>query len=679
MSRPDWIGQTLGDRYQIQEIVGQGGMSAVYKAMDPNLQRVVAVKLVHSHLADDPKFVERFEEEARAVAQLRHPNIVQVYDFAEDKGVYYMVQEFVPGETLQARMRRLDKSGRNLSLDSVTKFTLDILSAMGYAHQRGMIHRDIKPANIMLDVQGRAILMDFGIVKIVGGQRHTATGAVVGTALYMPPELIRGEQPDERSDIYSLGVTLFEMVSGHPPFEAESAMTLMMMHLNDPLPNLKSLRPDIPGDMEAVIEKALAKDRNDRYKSAAEMAAALKKVRDRLMGNVPYDATMPGDSQNMAGPAAAALSAAALSADEPLKTIIEPPVKASAAATGGAALDASANIEMPAAEAPVAPPATPPPGSGTASTGGGSGSVPPSFPTTAPAAGGGQKLPPAVLYGGLGLIGLLAVLAIGWFIGSRGGGNESPTNPAAIGALTQETATAAATEVPATNTPEPTPTDTLEPSATPTITLTPTLDALPVRTPPGGVEFVRINGITINDQGSYSVDYETFEYTEQLPGEHVHFFFNTVPEEQAGVPGNGPWILYGGPRPFTEYAPSQRPANAAAMCSLVANPDHSIHPGSGTCWPLPDVPVLTALEDTTCLSEPGNTYTVDANVPKWSMLLLKGRLEQGNWWYVQNPDNLNEYCWVTEGGTFLSGPTAEVPVAVPVTPTLTLTPTPYGN
>ncbi|GAG72823.1 unnamed protein product [marine sediment metagenome] len=227
MSDYGLIGKVIGDRYRIDDLLGQGGMSAVYKAFDPNLKRVVAVKVIHPHLADDPKFLMRFEDEAAAVAQLRHPNIVQVFDFDHDENLYYMVQEFVPGETLQELLRRLSKSGELMPLSEAIQHTIDLCDATGYAHKRGMIHRDIKPANIILNVNGSAILMDFGIVKITGGVEHTATGAVVGTALYMPPELIRGEVPDSRADIYSLGVTLFEMISGRPPFEADSAMSLM--------------------------------------------------------------------------------------------------------------------------------------------------------------------------------------------------------------------------------------------------------------------------------------------------------------------------------------------------------------------------------------------------------------------------------------------------------------------
>ncbi len=289
-----WIGKSIGGRYHIEELLGQGGMSAVYKATDPNLKRVVAVKMIHAHLSSDAGFVARFEEEATAVAKLRHPNIVQVYDYDHDDQVYYMVLEFVPGETLQEHLKRLNESDRKLPIKEALKYAQDISNAADYAHHRGMIHRDIKPANVMLSVQGDAILMDFGIAKIIGGQRHTATGAVVGTAMYMSPEQIKGEQPDRRTDIYSLGVMLYEMVSGHPPYEANSAMTLMMMHVNDPIPDVRQLNPEVPSDLVAVINKALAKNPGERYQTAAELSADLKKVQDRIAAGAEADTLKPG-------------------------------------------------------------------------------------------------------------------------------------------------------------------------------------------------------------------------------------------------------------------------------------------------------------------------------------------------------------------------------------------------
>jgi serine/threonine protein kinase len=282
MDASNWEGKKIGGRYQVEELLGQGGMSSVYKAFDPNLQRMVAIKLVHPHLSSNQEFVRRFEVEATAVARLRHSNIIQVYDFNHDGNMYFMVLEFVPGETLQQRIKRLNASGRQLPVEDVLRFTIDICKAADYAHQRGMVHRDIKPANVMLDVNGNAILMDFGIARIMGGQQHTATGAVLGTALYMSPEQIQGLHPDARADIYSIGVMLFEALSGRPPFEADSAMTLMMMHMKDPVPDIESLHPGIPHSIKAIVNRALEKERANRYQSAGEMATALQKVLDQM-------------------------------------------------------------------------------------------------------------------------------------------------------------------------------------------------------------------------------------------------------------------------------------------------------------------------------------------------------------------------------------------------------------
>jgi WD40 repeat protein/serine/threonine protein kinase len=257
-------------------------MSAVYRATDPNLRRMVAIKLIHPHLSVDPNFVDRFKEEAAAVARLRHPNIVQVHDFNIDGETYYMVMEYLIGETLQARLKRLNSEHRYMPYPEVIRFCTQLCGAVGYAHNHELIHRDIKPANIMLDVNGQAILMDFGIVKIIGGEYHTATGATIGTAMYMSPEQIRSERSDERSDIYSLGVTLYEMISGRAPYKADSAMTLMMMVLNDPLPDLRRIRRGIPEGLVAVVEKAMAKDQNDRFQTMEEMAAALNNAQTQV-------------------------------------------------------------------------------------------------------------------------------------------------------------------------------------------------------------------------------------------------------------------------------------------------------------------------------------------------------------------------------------------------------------
>ena len=280
-----WVGKTIGERYQIEALLGQGGMSAVYRASDPNLRRLVAIKLIHTHLSTDPNFIGRFKEEAAAVARLRHPNIVQVHDFNVDGETYYMVMEYLVGETLQARLKRLNANGRCMPIDESLRLCIQVCEAAGYAHNHELVHRDIKPANIMLNVDGQAILMDFGIVKIIGGDYHTATGATIGTAVYMSPEQIRSQRIDDRADIYSLGVTLFEMLSGRPPYMADSALTLMMMVLNDPLPDLSEARTGIPESLELLVKKALAKDPAKRFQTMSEMAAALQQVREELLSS----------------------------------------------------------------------------------------------------------------------------------------------------------------------------------------------------------------------------------------------------------------------------------------------------------------------------------------------------------------------------------------------------------
>jgi len=225
-----------------------------------------------------------------AVARLRHPNIVQVHDFDIDNGTYYMVMEYLAGETLQARLKRINNAHKKMPLSDAVHLCSQLCDAVGYAHNHELVHRDIKPANIMLDVNRQAILMDFGIVKIIGGDYHTATGATIGTAMYMPPEQIRSERVDDRSDIYSLGVTLYEMISGRPPYLADSAMTIMMMVLNDPLPDLRDLRDGIHKKLLAVVQKSLAKEPSERFQTMGDMAAALQQLdQEQLNGDPPAD------------------------------------------------------------------------------------------------------------------------------------------------------------------------------------------------------------------------------------------------------------------------------------------------------------------------------------------------------------------------------------------------------
>jgi tRNA A-37 threonylcarbamoyl transferase component Bud32 len=278
------LGRTIG-KYRIVEHLGRGGMAEVYKAYQPNLDRYVAVKMMHAFLSDEKEFLARFEREAKVVATLRHPNIVQVYDFDVEGGVYYMVMEYITGETLKARMQNLEGNDAWISLDDAARIILAVGSALKYAHERGMVHRDVKPANVMITLDGQVILTDFGIAKIVSASNLTASGAMVGTPSYMAPEQGMGQPGDERSDIYSLGVMLYQLVLGRLPFDADTPLAVVLKHINDPLPLPKALKPDISDDLNRVILKALAKNPTDRYQKVADLTADLRKA----MGMSPED------------------------------------------------------------------------------------------------------------------------------------------------------------------------------------------------------------------------------------------------------------------------------------------------------------------------------------------------------------------------------------------------------
>ncbi len=309
MAEQNWLGHSLNGRYKIEALLGQGGMSAVYKAHDPNLNRAVAVKLIHPHLSSNEDFIWRFKKEASVVAGLRHPNIVQVFDYNTEADVHYMVLEYIAGQSVQEALKELRKKNARMSIAQAIEIIIQICDALAYAHRHGTIHRDIKPANIMLDPQGRAVLMDFGIVKIVGSTTHTAAGAVVGTARYMSPEVIRGEPLDERSDLYSLGVTLFEMVSGEPPFDARTAIALLERHIREPVPDIRDFRPEAPAGLSRIIYKAMEKTREARYHSAAEMAADLRELLDGLQPAPVSEAEFSPRAESAPPPVPLAVSA----------------------------------------------------------------------------------------------------------------------------------------------------------------------------------------------------------------------------------------------------------------------------------------------------------------------------------------------------------------------------------
>ena len=281
---PDLTGQTMG-KYQLTERLGRGGMADVYKGYQPGLDRYVAVKVLHSHLAEDADFINRFKREAKTVAELRHPHIVQVFDFDVQGENYYMVMEYIPGgrtlkEILQDVAGRKERLSPILALDVVAK----LADALEYAHRLGMVHRDIKPSNILIPSPDRPVLSDFGIARIMGATGLTASGAMIGTPAYMSPEQGRGEPADERSDIYALGVVLYEMVTGQPPYDADTPYGVILKHINDPIVPPHVLVGELPDAIERVVLKSLAKNPDDRYDSMAQMRDALRAALDVLQG-----------------------------------------------------------------------------------------------------------------------------------------------------------------------------------------------------------------------------------------------------------------------------------------------------------------------------------------------------------------------------------------------------------
>ena len=254
-------------------------MSSVYRATDNNLKRAVALKIIHPHLTKQPEFVQQFEQEATAVAQLRHQNIVRVYDFKRDQGIYYMVLEYIPGETLAQKLAALNAANIRLPLSESVRIAINLCDAVDYAHQRRMIHRDIKPANVMINLLGEPILMDFGIAKLVGQDINTlGDQAALGSALYMAPEQAKGQPVDFRTDIYALGIVLFEMLSGNPPFRGETTQAILKQQVEAKTPDLHLINPDIPQTLIAIVERAMSKLPEQRYQTAAEMVTGLQSV-----------------------------------------------------------------------------------------------------------------------------------------------------------------------------------------------------------------------------------------------------------------------------------------------------------------------------------------------------------------------------------------------------------------
>jgi hypothetical protein len=285
------VGRRLSGRYRIEDQIGAGGMSTVYLAFDETLERPVALKVLESDFSRDPNALERFRREARTVAQLSHPHVVMVIDAGEDEGHPYIVFEHVRGETLKDRIRR---SGP-LPISEAVAYAIEIGRALDAAHERQLVHRDVKPQNVLLDEEGRAKVTDFGIARSLELDAHqlTAAGRVVGTTDYVSPEQALGHEVTGQSDVYSLGIVLYEMLAGEVPFSGDSSINVAMKHVREGLPDIRARRPEISAALAAVVERATAKDIANRYPTVREMLRDLEEM-------LTYEAARAGGAEGEA-------------------------------------------------------------------------------------------------------------------------------------------------------------------------------------------------------------------------------------------------------------------------------------------------------------------------------------------------------------------------------------------
>lgn len=268
------VGTLLSGRYRLDAKIGAGGMSTVYRAFDTTLERQVAIKVMHLHIAGDAAQLERFRREARAVAQLSHPHVVGVIDAGEDDGTQYIVFEYVEGETLKDRIRRLGK----LPVSEAVAYAIEIARALGAAHEQGIVHRDVKPQNVLIDGEGSAKVTDFGIARTRDQAGLTQDGRVLGTTDYVSPEQALGHAVTGQSDLYSLGIVLFEMLTGDVPFKGEGQVAVAMKHVREDLPDVQIRRPEVSSALAAVVDRATAKDLGERYPDDRTLIADLEDV-----------------------------------------------------------------------------------------------------------------------------------------------------------------------------------------------------------------------------------------------------------------------------------------------------------------------------------------------------------------------------------------------------------------
>jgi eukaryotic-like serine/threonine-protein kinase len=281
------VGELIAGRYELEKLVGSGGMSNVFRAHDRLLERTVALKILHEQYTRDEDYVERFRREARAVAQLTHPNIVTVIDRGEQEGRQFIVFEYIDGDNL----KELSNRGP-LEVREAIRLTLQVGRALAFAHERGLVHRDVKPQNVLLNEDGQAKVTDFGIARSLDVQGVTQTGTVLGTSDYIAPEQARGQKVDPKTDIYSLGVVLYELLSGEVPFSGDNFVAVAMRHVNDPVPSVLDRRPDCPVRLALAVQRAMSKDPEDRFESMGDFAAELEACLAEIEGRGDEGATM---------------------------------------------------------------------------------------------------------------------------------------------------------------------------------------------------------------------------------------------------------------------------------------------------------------------------------------------------------------------------------------------------
>ncbi|GEM_PF-1092712 len=879
--------------YQIVAPLGEGGMAAVYKAYQSSMERYVALKVLPRQMAQSEEFIARFRREARLLAQLQHPHILPVFDYGESDGFTYIVMPFVQSGTLADLLKV-----RRVNYSEIRRIITQIADALGYAHARGMIHRDVKPSNVLIDERGNCLLTDFGLARMSEATSMlTSSGAIMGTPAYMSPEQGAGGVVDGRSDIYSLGVILYEMVTGRVPYSAETPIAIVFKHIQDPLPPARNFVPDLPQALEMVLLKTLAKRPEERYQTTDEFIHAVQEALPFTSAVTPAPSSPPASSlQPYSTPA---------SPNSNLPTMLEPVSKPSSRPPTQPPVAAPVSYMPPSqpsyksvAQSQIQParkglPVWAIAGAGVAALGligimvlvlgislirnNLAASVPTGLPTsTVPAAAtttpeviapptaapvAALEILPGIFFNDefenqlaegwnweaedpskwtlAGEPGALQISATGSSLSVEGiptnlllreapdgdfeistllrfspqvnyqfaglvvfeskgnalqfgrgycdspeicvgdglyfdhwnnstavngsfatklwgeqvylrlqktgsqysayfsndgyawtlvGTHERDFSNARVGlmaaqspreirasfdffSLTSPARAVVRQDIECFSAPDmssdirgvfqigeelalqgrsadsewlvshsvSSPDDLcwIHFSVTnqneiadslPVIDPNQKAETLPEPPPlviPPGQRFVRINQITVNAQGQYVVDYETFEYTETLPGPHIHFFFNTVPFEQAGSPGKGPWKIYGGPRPFTGYQTTDRPQNASQLCVLAANANHTVVPNSGHCFPLPDVPTATARVETACQSAPSGETTV-AVFRAGATVLLKGISSDQAWISIQNPEKLDaSTCWVPFNSSVLGGELSSVPVLNP--------------